>query len=120
MDLLDNNIEHQKPETLLLESFNYWHRKRIHFNILVGISGFLPTLYFSHFHLKLFDLFGCIVWGILANILYSLGYVIESFYITQTDENNNFINYRNILFGLGTGLYMIVSTLFPTMYFIFN
>jgi preprotein translocase subunit SecY len=100
----------------VLDSYNYWSKKRLLFNILVGLAGLYPTIFCS-FLFSMFDLFGILMWGFVANAGYSFGYVIESFVITKTNGVKSLSRYRNLLFWLGTISYVIVTISFGYLYF---
>lgn len=103
----------------LVESNNFWLKKRKLFNLFVGISGLLATLQFISI-IDLFDCLGIIAWGIVANALYSFGYVLESYIITKSDGKKDLSESRIILFWTGTICYTILTALYATCYFYFT
>jgi hypothetical protein len=100
----------------LQSSYNYWYKHRLIFNIIVGIAGLIPTLTFAP-ALMLFDILGIIMWGLVANAFYSVGYSVESFFIAKTNGKIQFKLYRSAAFWLGTLAYAFVSVLFAWAYF---
>ncbi len=100
----------------LLNAHQYWFKKRLLFNILVGLAGFVSVIFFMPV-LDAFDYAGILIWGIVANGLYSLGYVFESYFITKTKRTKEIKQARNWLFWCGTILYIIASLAVP--YFAF-
>lgn len=113
----DSQILNEAIGVKLLDSHEYWSRMRLLFNILVGVAGLVPTVVFG-FYLSLFGLFGIALWGLVANGLYSLGYVIESFIITKTKGSKSLKRSRSILFWLGTIAYVLVSLAFVYLYYL--
>lgn len=101
-------LEDELVGELLFESHYYWFKKRLLFNILVGLSGFL-CLFFSSFNLFFF-IPSLIIWAVIANALYSLGYVLESYLITQSARGKGFSkSFRKLLFWSGTLAYMAAT-----------
>ncbi len=100
----------------LVESNNFWLKKRLLFNLLVGISGLLVTLKFIY-SIDLFDILGIIAWGIVANAFYSFGYVLESYIIKKSNGKKNLSESRKILFWIGTICYVILTAIYATLYF---
>jgi len=94
----------------LLESYQYWQRRRLLFNIVVGLAG-LGALFFSKFNLELIYLLAILIWGITANIFYSTGYMLESFVIVKSAGSKNLKTSREFLFWTGTLLYAVISVL---------
>lgn len=61
-------------------SIKWWESKRLLYNVLVGIFGlaaFFITGFDSWRLLSIDDALGVIAWGILANVCYSLGILLE-------------------------------------------
>ena len=100
----------------LLEAHAYWLKKRLIFNIIVGTVGLIATILYSQ-SLSIFDLMGILMWGLVANGLYSFGYAIESYIITK-HPNIKFENIRGLLFWVGTLLYSVSSFLFAYEYYL--
>lgn len=100
----------------LVNSNNFWLKKRLLFNFLVGIFGLLTTLKFTNL-MNSFDYIGIIIWGIVANVFYSFGYVLESFIIKKSNGKKDLSKNRIILFWLGTICYIIITVYFANFYF---
>ncbi|MBL0359000.1 MAG: hypothetical protein IPP72_20010 [Chitinophagaceae bacterium] len=100
----------------LLDSHHYWAKKRLLFNIIVGVAGLIATLEFAS-NLSVFDVLGILMWGFVANAFYSTGYVIESYVIVKTSGLRNLKKIRKLLFWAGTIAYALVSLFFATNYF---
>ncbi len=102
-------------EASLLDAHNYWLRMRLFFNLIVGAAGTLATLLYAE-TFTTFDLLGILMWGFVANGLYSSGYSLESYVITQHPKVK-FRNYRFLLFYIGTLLYSFVSFFYAQLYY---
>ena len=100
----------------LLASHDYWLQKRILFNFIVGAVGLLATILYAPIF-TIFDLMGIFMWGFIANGLYSFGYVLESYMITNHPKIK-FDGFRNLLFWTGTSLYSAVSFVFAYVYYL--
>lgn len=114
--IFDNSEEDRNVGLKLLESHRYWSRKRILFNIIVGVAGLISVILFLGSDTTLFDLFGMIVWGVVANGLYSTGYILDSYIIIDSKGERSLGDKRVILFWIGTIAYVIVGFLFVMMY----
>lgn len=101
---------------MLLEAQLFWAKARIWFNVIVGAAGMLVVL--KNLNLvSLFDVFGIILWGIVANAFYSTGYVLDSFIIVKSRGQRSLKPVRYVLFLLGTLAYAFVSFVFALVYF---
>ena len=114
--LFEETEEDQAAGLKLLAAHRYWSRKRILFNIIVGISGAISVLLFLGLDFTLFDLLGMILWGIVANGLFSIGYVLDSYIISHSKGERSLQDNRGILFWIGTIAYVIVGFLFVMVY----
>jgi len=64
-----------------------------------------------------FDFLGIIMWGVVANGLYSFGYILESLIIVKTNGSRSLKQYRSLLFWVGTIAYVLVTIAFAYEYF---
>jgi hypothetical protein len=101
----------------ILEAHLFWFTKRLLFNILVGISGVIGLAInwyklFCGIYQLLFIVLGSIVWGLVANAFYSLGFELDCLIIHITKGLKSLDNNRILVFWTGTILYMLVSVLF--------
>lgn len=97
----------------LLLAYQFWHKKRLLFNVLVGISGLISVIPLFPIA-PLFTLFGSVVWAIVANCFYSTGYSLDSFIIVSSKGKNNHKAFREGIFWMGTISYVMVSYAFGT------
>ena len=100
----------------LLNSHRYWSKKRILFNIIVGSAGIISVLLVLGTGLAIFDLFGIVMWGVVANAMFSIGYIFESYIISKSNGQRDLQGNRDILFWLGTIAYVIVGFIFLLIY----
>ncbi|HEX7844743.1 MAG TPA: hypothetical protein VF476_03020 [Chitinophagaceae bacterium] len=69
----------------ILAAFSWWEKRRLLYNIIVGITGLLVLVLFSFFTLA--DLIGVVIYGITANVFYCTGFlseVIDKHYFKST------------------------------------
>jgi hypothetical protein len=67
----DVDPQEQSTALKLLESYKFWNKNRLLFNIIVGLAGLASVILFSLFVLTVYDIFGIVAWGIVAN-----GYIL--------------------------------------------
>ena len=85
----------------LLEAHRFLNKKRLLFNAVVGIAGLLSVLLFFGLKLTILDVIGFIIWSVVANALYSFGYVLDSYLITTSGGAKSLADGRLIWFWLG-------------------
>ena len=110
--IFENTEEDRNVGLKLVESHRYWSRNRILFNIIVGGGGLISVILFVGDGTTLFDLFVMIVWGVVANGLYSTGYILDSYIIIGSKGERSLGDNKGILFWIGTIAYVIVGFLF--------
>ncbi len=114
---IEEQLSNELVGLQLMVSHGFWLRKRLLFNILVGLSGLFPSIFF-YMESPIFNFLGTLLWGLAANAFYSFGYVIESYIITKSKGKRDLKPYRNSLFWVGTIAYMLVSLYVALVYFI--
>ncbi|CAA6799067.1 MAG: Unknown protein [uncultured Aureispira sp.] len=118
-NLLDDaNISQDR---LILDLIQWWEKRRVLYNIIVGLTGLLALLKITgggadaHFYDIL--LFVALPYGLFANIAYLTGWVMDLllryyFKITIT------LSVRRILFWSGTAL-SVAPSIFMTIFLYF-
>lgn len=113
-ELVDNNIYHNKVDNISL-ALTWWEKKRIWFNVTVGLSGILGvSLNLSLFHN--YDLILILFYGLFANLMYSTGFLLEVFDDYYFKNKLKLPIFRLPLFLIGTILSCIM-TFFMAMAF---
>lgn len=104
----------------LLATIQWWEKKRILFNIIVGIFGVISTLLLNYGHLFTgwINMLQIILWGFAANIFYSSGILLEVVNVYYLKSSRNFFRYRYLHFTIGTLLYSIVTIITAFTYYI--
>ena len=102
---------------LLNETIVWWEKQRIIFNIFVGISGLLSLIIVSPYFFGIAEIIGVLIWGIIANILYSSGILIEIFNLYYFNSKVNLFKFRFGFYVFGSLLYCLVTFVYPFLYF---
>ena len=84
--------------------------------IFLHSSHTFAVLFFLGAGITLFDLAGALAWGLMANILYNVGYVLDSYLISHSKGKRSLEEKRIFWFCLGTIGYAIASFLFMFLY----
>ncbi|HYG50522.1 MAG TPA: hypothetical protein VD905_06445 [Flavobacteriales bacterium] len=92
----------------LMDAHAFWLRRRFFFNAAVGLCGLIPLISFISFFPQA-ALLGAIIWGLVANGLFSLGYAIESYHIIRSGGLGDLKTTREYMFWMGTLLYCVVT-----------
>lgn len=112
-----DDLEHSKNE-VSVSAISWWESKRLWFNILVGISGVLGILAYVGY-LSIIDVIGIVVWGVIANLLYSTGMTVELLDSYYFDNRNNLKRFRWLFFAIGTGSFCILTYWYARTYFLY-
>lgn len=102
---------------MLQEAFIFWWRKGLYFNLAVGLTGLSMTLALG-IPLPIRDYFGIIQWGIVANLLYAQGYILDSIVIVRSRGKKSLQSARYFLFVTGTLVYILATVLFAFWYWV--
>jgi len=111
-EILDDSDKPSKLE----EAISWWEKKRLIFNLCVGITGVIGVLLFGT-NLWLGDIIDIIFIGILMNVFYSLGFVIEALNQHYLKGRIKMENWRMALFVLGTIFSSLATFLGSFLYF---
>jgi hypothetical protein len=92
----------------LLTAFAWWEKKRVIYNMIMLITGLIIMLYFGDF--DLLSLIGIILYGLIANIFYCLGFFIELAARHYFKSEKDFKQTRELIFWAGL-IFSIVLTI---------
>jgi hypothetical protein len=111
-DVLDTEISSITLESQSLNAaLDWWEKKRLWFNLIVGISGLIViVIFYSSF--QFVNLIGAVFYGVLMNIMYSLGFFLEALDLHYLKGKLNLFKFRNFFFISGVilvGLFTLVS-----------
>ncbi|MDH7911168.1 hypothetical protein [Winogradskyella sp. SYSU M77433] len=105
----------------LKSNIKWWESKRWVFNVLVGLSGLFAIFNFlaeSQYKWTFEDTIGVLIWGIGANIFYSLGTLLELFDWYYLDSKIGIKSFRLFFFISGTFLSCIYTFWCVLVYFL--
>ncbi|MEM5565915.1 hypothetical protein WNY78_12410 [Psychroserpens sp. AS72] len=95
----------------------WWEPKRLWFNFAVGLSGVLAILLTGEFEFIIFDIIGIFIWGVIANILFSTGILVEILDDYYFKSKLKLFNFRWLFYIVGTILYCIVTFGYAVLYY---
>ncbi len=72
------NLLETDGEVTLYTALKWWESKRLAFNLIVGFIGILALSIFAT-HFTSADVTAITIYGIVANIFYSTGFLLEAF-----------------------------------------
>lgn len=101
-------------DRLILNSIvNWWEKKRVWFNIILAIIGIGLILIISPQYFGFQDVLGIIIWGIGANVFFSLGILSEIFDLYYLKGRFSSENFRWFFFIIGTlfSCYYTITTI---------
>ena len=115
-ELVDSNTYNNKGDNIRL-ALTWWEGKRIWFNLSVGLSG-LIGLFLNSLLFNSFEIIGIIFYGLFANLLYSVGFLLEVFDNYYFKDRLRLNRFRLLLFLAGT-IMLCVITFFMALLFYF-
>lgn len=99
----------EEDKTSFEAAFAWWEKRRLRYNIIVGLPGLLLLL--IDYRLKVFNLstiISVVTIGIIANGCYCLGYLMEFFLKYYFRSTIDFADKRNTVFWIGTTISIFV------------
>ena len=117
-ELIDDNIYPEKGGNISL-ALAWWEKKRILFNVLVGFSGTIGILMnLSLFHTN--DIILIIFYGLFANLMFSMGFLLEVFDDYYFKSKLKLQSFRLVLFLIGSIFSCIITFVMAVMFYTFN
>ncbi len=112
LDIDEGEVLNEKTGSAVLVLIKWWERKRITYNLLVGISGaavFLLPIFAED--LRIFIPLGIMaaIYAFFANVFYTLGWILEVLLVVYFKKINGIGQYKYILFLIGTIFSMLLS-----------
>ena len=86
----------------LMTSFAWWEKRRLVYNLLMALSGLFAIILIGSFYLD--DLVVVLLYGVIANLFYSLGFFIEIGARYYFKSDRDFAEIRKTLFGIGLAI----------------
>ncbi|MBK9634618.1 MAG: hypothetical protein IPO64_08920 [Bacteroidetes bacterium] len=107
----DETFSKENVGKLLYEANVFWQKKRLVYNVLVGIFGIICIVNFEIYSLFILNVFGVFLYGITANAFYSFGAVYDNWLILNSNGNKSLRRNRDLLFWVGT-IFSVLLTIF--------
>lgn len=100
LDLIDEPEEISAADSALENTLFWWKKKRIWYNITVGLSGILPLLIYAK-AFNFVDFIGLVIYAFVLNVFYSSGFILESlnFYYLQQRFQIDYLRIPLFIFG---------------------
>ncbi|MBC8754588.1 hypothetical protein H2O64_07875 [Kordia sp. YSTF-M3] len=95
--------------SVLKKTIVWWEKKRIWFNIIIGINGVLALLSIGPPYFSITEIVGIVIFGFFMNIFYSTGIilaVLDSYYFRN---KFNLFRFRHLFIIIGTMLSIIFT-----------
>lgn len=117
-ELIDVNTNYQKTDNITL-ALGWWEKKRLWFNLFVGISGILGILLnINLFHF--YDIVLILFYGLFANLMYSIGFLLEAFDQYYLKSKLKVHLFRLPLFLMGVIFSCIITFVMAIVFYTFN
>jgi hypothetical protein len=105
----------QTEATRLKEAFMFWFKKRWLYNFILLVVGWL-AMYAKNSHISWMAIVDMAFWALVANLGFSLGYSLDSFFIFLRPQNKLYERLRVFLFWTGTGITVLVMLILIAVY----
>ncbi|MCB9222852.1 MAG: hypothetical protein R2780_10935 [Crocinitomicaceae bacterium] len=109
---MDEILDSEKNDSTVLRIFQWWEKKRIIYNLILGLAGLISMLMISPGFTG-FELFGIVMWGLFANLCYSIGFLIEMANLYYLKGRYDLSSVRMAFFLFGTGFAGFCTFFFP-------
>ena len=109
----ETSIFEERNDDKMMSAFVWWEKRRLFYNIYVTLAGVFG-LVLSFFPMSFLDFVGIVMWMIVANVFYCLGFLVELFvkhYFKSTKAFDN--RTRQTLFWLGCIFSMLLTFAVP-------
>jgi hypothetical protein len=112
-EILDNDDFADKNEKIM-SALTWWEKKRILFNLIVGALGVIGV-FISPISMLKINILAVIFYGLMANLFYSVGFLLEAFDLYYFKSKLQLFRFRLVLFVIGllvVGLVTFLGALF--------
>lgn len=106
------------PDLSLLTAFGWWEKRRWIYNLVVGLTGVIFLMFIPSFGGV--ELIGIMVYGLLANLCYSLGFLLEVVARYYFKNDTDFSAKRKLLFGAGLVISILITAVLGSAWGIFS
>lgn len=91
-----------KDENTFKAAFAWWEKKRLLYNLIMGISGVFLILLDRVENFNFYSLIGILLFGLAANACYFTGFLLEACLRHYFNIQTDFTNRRPVIFWIGT------------------
>lgn len=98
-------------------SLTWWDKKRVWFNIIILVTAVLYLIMIQPKSFGLNEFFGALLYGLVLNVFYCLGFLMELYDYKYLKNRLKSQNYRNTFFILGTVFSVIYTILQIDIYY---
>ena len=111
-------MSNQPSEVALKDAVTWWEKRRIWFNVAVGVSGIAAILLTTN-SISSSDIIDIILYGIVLNVMYSVGFVLEALDNHYFAQKLKIYKFRLGLCVLGTVSSVLITFVFAVSYYHF-
>lgn len=104
-------------ELILTNSVKWWEKRRPIFNLIVGFTGVITLLIVAKFFGKE-EFIGLIIYGLVVNLFYSLGILLELFDYYYFNNRIGLKRFRVLFLILGTLISFFITIFNVILYYI--
>ena len=108
----NQDLFHTEKDHSVLTAFGWWEKRRWIYNLVVGLTG--SFFVFMMPVVTGFDILGIIIYGLTANLFYSLGFLIEVAARYYFKNESDFTDRRKLMFGTGLVISVLVTAFLAT------
>jgi hypothetical protein len=108
----------EKLENSLAAAFSWWEKRRMAFNLTVGLAGLFSFVLVGRFYIHDFGVI--IIYGVIANLFYCLGFYTEVVVKHYFKGRFDFSERRHSLFTLGLLVSIGITVLMGVISWLIN
>ena len=98
-------------------SLAWWDKKRVLFNIITLVAAVVYLIMIKPKNFGLNEIFGALLYGLILNVFYCLGFLMELYDYSYLKSKLKLQNYRSVFFILGTVFSVLYTLLQIDIYY---
>jgi hypothetical protein len=118
LEILDETESSSVDNSTLKASIAWWEKRRLWFNLSVGLCGILAILLDTQ-NFLIIDLAGIILYGLMMNVFYSMGHLLEALE-RHYFKRSSIYKYRLALFLIGTISSSLVTLMLAAIFYAYR
>lgn len=115
-EVLDEIAKEAPYSPSLQIALAWWEKKRIWYNLIVGVSGVIPIVLYAN-HFGFVEVFGLAMYGLILNVFYSSGFLIEALNIHYLKQKLQIEYLKYPLLIIGTLISSALTYVWGVIYF---